>query len=155
LSYLRLTPEEFRAIWQKCDSVKLSGDFFAVFRYFLIESLSDTLPDLAIRIRRFRRFELILLYRFLRSQRMLAAKSRERTPRAKDEYGLTAEQLQAVRRASGPFFLYDGCPGSFQDFLAYNLRETRPGLAAKLARLGSRQVARLYQLLKQRSQWNA
>ena len=61
----------------------------------------------------------------------------------------------AVRYASDPFFLHDGYPGSFRDFLLYNLRETRPRLAAKLAQLRPRQVVRLYQQAKRRSRWNA
>jgi hypothetical protein len=155
LSYLRFTPEEFRAIRQACDSVELSGDFFAVFKYFLVESLSDTHPDLATRILRFYRPQLVLLYAFLRRQRTSAAKNRGPTRREEHEYGLTTEELQAVRHASGPFFLYDGYLGSFQDFLLYNLGETRPSLAAKLARLDPRQVAGLYHQMKQRSRRNA
>jgi hypothetical protein len=155
LSYLRFTAEESRAIRQACDSVDLGGDFFAVFKYFLIESLSATQPELANRIARFRRSQLVLLYTFLRRQRTLAAKSRGKTRREEEEYGLTSRELQAVRHASGPFFLHDGDLGSFQDFLMYNLRATRPGLATKLAQLRPRQLARLYQQAKRRSRWNA
>jgi hypothetical protein len=155
LSYLRFTPEEFRAIRQACDPVHLNADFLAVFKYFLVEALDDTLPDLATRIRRFRRSQLVLLYGFLRQQRTAAAKSQAQTRREESECGLTAEELQAVRYASDPFFLHDGYPGSFRDFLLYNLREARPRLAAKLARLHPRQIARLYQQAKRRSRWNA
>ena len=147
MRYLRFTPEEFRAIRQACDAVDLSGDFFAVFKYFLVESLSDTLPDLAIRIARFRRSELELVYRFLRRHQTSPG-------RAEDECGLTSEELQAIRRASGPFFLHDGSLGSFQDYLVYNLSKTRPGLATRLSRLRPRQIARLYQQVQSRSRWN-
>ena len=106
MSYLRFTPEEFRAIRRACDPVHLSGDFLAVFKYFLVEALDDTLPDLATRIRRFRRPQLVLLYGFLRQQRTAAAKSQEQTRTEDGECGLTAEELQAVRYASDPFFLH-------------------------------------------------
>ena len=155
MSFLRFTPEEFRAIRQACDAVHLSGDFLAVFKYFLVEALDDTLPDLATRIRRFRRSQLVLLYGFLRQQRTAAAKSQEQTRTEEGECGLTAEELQAVRYATDPFFLHDGDLGSFRDFLLYNLRETRPRLAAKLAQLRPRQMVRLYQQAKRRSRWNA
>jgi hypothetical protein len=155
MSYLRFTPEEFRAIRRTCDSVELSDDFFAVFRYFLVESLSDMLPILAIRIARLRTSQLLLLYGFLRRQKTSEVRNRGLTRRGADEWGLTFEELQVIRRASGPFFLHDGSLGSFQDYLVYNLSKTRPGLAAKLSRLRPRQMARLYQQANKRSRWNA
>jgi hypothetical protein len=155
LSYLRFTPDEFRAIRHVCDSVELSDDFFAVFKYYLVELLSDTLPDLAKRVSRFRRPQLGLLYGFLRSQKTSQIRSRGRTWREEDACGLTLEELQAVRRASSPFFLHDGSLGSFQDYLVYNLGGTRPGLAAKLARLRPRQIAKLYHQANKRGRWNA
>jgi hypothetical protein len=154
VSYVRLTPEEFQAIRQTCDPVDLSGDFLAVFKYFLVEALTDKLPELAARILRLRKAQIVLLYGFLKRQRMSAAKSRGRSSCERGGYGLTSEELQTIRRASGPFFLQDGYLGSFQDYLMYNLRESRPGLAAKLADLRPRQIARLYQQTKRRSRWN-
>jgi hypothetical protein len=152
VSYVRLTPEEFQAIRQTCDPVDLSSDFLAVFKYFLVEALSDKWPELAARILRWRKAQIVLLYGFLKRQRM-RPKSRGRRSCERGDYGLTSEELQTVRRASGPFFLQDGYLGSFQDFLMYNLRESRPGLAAKLADLRPRQIARLYQQTKKRSAW--
>jgi hypothetical protein len=155
LSYLRFTPQEFRAIRQACDPVHLNADFLTDFKDFLVEALDDRLPDLASRIRRFRRPQLVLLYGFLRQQRTAAAKSQAQTRREDGKCGLTAEELQAVRYATDQFFLYDGDLGSFRDFLLYSLRETRPRLAAKLAQLRPRQIARLYQQAKRSSRWNA
>jgi hypothetical protein len=155
MSYLRFTPEEFRSIRRTCDLVELSDDFFAVFKHFLVESLSATLPILAIRIAGFRRPQLRLLYEFLRHQKTLEVRSREGNRRGADECGLMFEELQAIRRASGPFFLHDGSLGSFRDFLVYHFGKTRPGLAAKLARLGPRQIARLYHQANKRSGWTA
>jgi hypothetical protein len=140
MSYLRFTPEEFRAIRRACDSVELSDDFFVFFKYFLVESLSGMLPFLAIRIARFRRPQLDLLYGFIRRQKASEVKSRGQTRSGEVECGLTSEELQDIRRASGPFFLHDGSLSSFQDYLVYNLGKTRPGLAAKLARLLPRQT---------------
>src|SRR5262249_13762717 len=155
MTYLRFTPEEFRAIRRACDSVDLSGDFFAVFKYFLVESLSARLPMLAIRIARFGRPQLRLLYGFLRRQKTTEGRNRGRTGREKDECGLTFEELQVIRRASGPFLLHDGSLDSFQDYLVHILGETRPALAAKLARLRPGQIARLYHQANQRIRWNA
>jgi hypothetical protein len=108
MSYLRFTPDEFRAIKQAYDSVELSDDFFVFFKYFLVESLSGMLPFLAMRISRFRRPQLELLYGFIRRQKASEVKSRGQTRREECECGLTSEELQAIRRASGPFFLHDG-----------------------------------------------
>jgi hypothetical protein len=154
LSYLRFTPEEFRAIRQACDSVHLSDDFFAVFKYYLVELMSDTLPDLAQRISRFRRPQLELLYGFLRRQKTSKAKRRRQAGSGEDACRLTSEELQAVMRASGPFFLHDGSLGSFQDYLVHILSEARPSLAARLARFRPRHIARLYHQANDRSQWN-
>jgi hypothetical protein len=155
VNYLRFTREEFQAIRRACDLVELSDDFFAVFKAYLVELLSDTQPILAIRIARFRRPQLELLYGFLRRQKASEVGSREKIRGEKHAYGLTFEELQAVRRASGPFFLYGGSLHSFQEYLVYNLVKTRPCLAAKLAQLQPRQITRLYQQAKKRSRWNA
>ena len=155
MSYLRFTPEEFRAIRQTCHSVNLSDDFFVFFKYFLVESLSAMLPTLATRIARFSRPQLQLLYEFLRHQKASEVRSRWQTRRGEDECGLTSEELQTVRRASGPFFLHDGSLGSFRDYLVYHFGGTQPGLAAKVARLRPRQIARLYHQANKRSRWEA
>jgi hypothetical protein len=149
MSYLRFTPEEFRAIRRTCDLVELSDDFFVFFRYFLMESLSGMMPLLAIRIARFRRAQLELLYRFVRRQKTSEIRSRGQTGREEGDCDLTSEELQVIRSASGPFFLHDGSLGSFLGYLLCRLGKTRPGLAAKLARLRPRQIARLYRQANQ------
>jgi hypothetical protein len=95
VSYLRFTPEEFRAIQRTCDSVELSDDFFAVFKDFLVESLSELLPILAIRIARFRRPQLRLLYRFLRRQETSEVGKRRRTRRGEGKCALTSDCSRA------------------------------------------------------------
>ena len=155
VSYLRFTREEFQALRRACDLVDLTDDFFAVFKAYLVELLSDTLPILAIRIARFRRRQLELLYGCLRRQKASEVKNQGQTLKREPDFGLTCEELQAIRRASGPFFLFDGSVHSYQKYLVYNFVNTRPGLAAKLARLHPRQIRRLYQQAKKRSRWNA
>jgi hypothetical protein len=156
VSYLRFTPEEFRAIQQVCHSVNLSDDFFIFFKYFLFESLAGASPGLALRLAHLPARKRRILYQYLREQRASPVKNNEPLTK-KDETGcdLTFEELQAVRRASGPFFLHDGSLASFQDYLVYNLGETQPGLATKLARLHPRQIVRLYQQANKRSRWEA
>jgi hypothetical protein len=154
VSYLRFTREEFQAIRRACDLVDLSDDFFTVFKAYLVELLSDTLPILAIRIARFRIRQLELLYRCLRRQKASQTKNQGHIVKSGPDSGLTCEELQAIRRASGPFFLFDGSLHSYQEYLVYSFVEARPGLAAKLARLHPRQITRLYRQAKKRSRWN-
>lgn len=155
MTHLRFTREEFQAIRRACDLVDLSDDFFAVFKAYLVELLSDTLPILAIRIARLRRRQLGLLYEYLRGQKSSEVGNQVQTLKGAHDCGLTFEELQTVRRASGAFFLFDGSLHSFQQYLVYNLLKARPRLAAKLARLRPRQITRLYQQTKKRSRWNA
>jgi hypothetical protein len=150
VSYLRFTREEFQAIRRACDLVDLSDDFFAIFKPYLVELLSDTLPILAIRIARFRRRQLELLYGCLRRQKASEVKNQGQTLKREPDFGLTCEELQAIQRASGPFFLFGGSLPSYQEYLVDNFITTRPGLAAKLARLRPRQITRLYQRANKR-----
>jgi hypothetical protein len=152
VSYLRFTPEEFKAIEQACHSMNLSDDFFHVFKYFLIESLEGTLPSLTQRLAQLPSRKLRILYEFLRDQRTSPVKNHGGgTNRDRKKGALSFEELQAVRQASGSFFLYDGSQWSFQDYLVHDFGKTAPALAAKLARFSHQQIARLYHQEKKRN----
>jgi hypothetical protein len=153
MSYLRFTPDEYRAIRRACRSLDLSDDFFAVFKYFLVESLADTLPGLSQRLAQVPARKLRILYEYLKEHKTCRARSYGRFRGKKDEAwgGLTIRESQAVRQASDLFFLHEGSLPSFQDYLVFAFRETTPGLASKLARFSRHRIARLYQDVKKRS----
>lgn len=69
MSYLRLTPNEFQAIWQVCHGISLSDEFFPVFKYFLVESLVEIAPDVSRRVAQLRRPQVELLFHFVRERR--------------------------------------------------------------------------------------
>jgi hypothetical protein len=69
LSYLRFTPSEYEAICRVVSCIKLSDDFFPVFKYFLVESLIEIHPELAGRLALLRRGKMKLLYRHLRDRK--------------------------------------------------------------------------------------
>jgi hypothetical protein len=153
VSYLRFTPEEFRAIQQACRSIKLSDDYFAFFRYFLIEALAGSSPGLAQRLAQCNAWKLRILYGYLREQRAARVQRSDEPSRGeKDEarVGLTVREWQAVRQASSLFFLHDGKQPSFQNYLVFAFRETTPGLAIKLAELGVHQITWLFREMKHR-----
>jgi hypothetical protein len=152
VSYLRFTPEEFKAIEQACRSMNLSDDFFHVFKYFLVETLEHTLPGLTQRLAQLPTRKLRILYEYLRDQKHSSVKNHGGgTKQNGQKAALTFVELQAVRRASGSFFLHDGSHWSFQDYLVHDFGKTAPALAAKLARFSHQQIARLYQQAKKRN----
>jgi hypothetical protein len=71
--YLRFTPQEFRAIWSVCRPLRLSSDFFPVFKYFLVESLAETEPRLAGKVSHFNRKQTRLLFEYLRERQRSTA----------------------------------------------------------------------------------
>jgi hypothetical protein len=154
MSYLRFTPEDFRAIQKVCRSIKLSDDLFAVFKYFLVESLTNSRPGLSQRLGKLPARKIRILYDYLREQKPSPVKKPMGfTKKAGQGCALTFGELQAVRKASGVFFLHDGALYSFQDYLVYAFQKTAPGLAAKLGHLNQQQIARLFREVKKPSRW--
>ena len=66
LAYLRLTPEEYRALCRGCRSLDLRGISPASFRAVLIPLLSGDWPELADRLAHLRASQLRLLMNHLR-----------------------------------------------------------------------------------------
>jgi hypothetical protein len=154
VTYLRFTPQEFQAIQHVCHSVKLSDESFAVFRYFLVETLDRALPGLINRLARLPARKLRILFESLRDHKRCVVKNHGGgTKKDGRKHALTVEEMQAVRQASGLFFLFDGSQYSFQDYLVYAFIKTMPALAAKLARFSHQQIARLYHQAKERHRW--
>jgi hypothetical protein len=144
VTYLRFTGLEYRGIAAACRSVRLSDDFFPRFKYFLVEALFDSFPDLAQRIALFRTYQLGILFEYLKRQRAAAAlrHGQATTPEA-TQGNLTVEELQTIVRVSRPLWRPDGSPPSIGAFLVH-----------KLARFSDRQMKRLYQRVKER-RWRA
>jgi hypothetical protein len=70
-TYLRFTLAEYQAISQVCQSEDLSDDLLPMFKLFLTNALADTWPALAYRIAKFRRFQVGILFEYLKTQRAL------------------------------------------------------------------------------------
>jgi hypothetical protein len=157
MGYLRFRPEEFQAIWRACAPIDLSDDFFAVFKYFLIESLSRQAAALAQRVAQLSRRELRILYEHLRERKKAGRPRRGRPgdggPPGRGE--LSAEEVEAVARVCRPFVFHQRFLGSFRAFLVRILGKTEPELARKLTRLSERQIERLYEQVKRRRRDNA
>jgi hypothetical protein len=155
VTYLRFTRPEYRAIAAACRSVPLSDDFFPRFKYFLVEALFDSFPDLAQRIALFRTCQLGILFEYLKDQRAAAAlrQGQATTPEATQGH-LTVEELQTIVRVSRPLWRPDGSPPSIGAFLVHLVGEVSPDLARKLACFSDRQMKRLFQRVKER-RWRA
>jgi hypothetical protein len=142
MSYLRFSPAEYRAIAAACRSVMLSDDFFPAFPAFLATALTDTQPDLARRIARFRRYQLGMLFEDLKGRRpgpgVEPGPGREAAAGA--GYDLTGDELEAVAQAGGSFLLLERFRAAYRNFLVRRLGRTAPDLSRKLAGFSDRQI---------------
>jgi hypothetical protein len=153
LAYLRLTPEDYRAITRCCRGLDLHERAFRGFRHLLVALLRDDRPELTDRLARLPRHVLRLLFEHLRdrksgSQRRLADAEEVRPD------GLTFEEFRAVARATQRLLLAGGRPSGFRAFLAHHFAD-QPELARKLAQLTDRQLEELYARLKRPRRWRA
>jgi hypothetical protein len=71
--HLRFTPAEYQTICRALEGIALSDDFFAVFKYFLVEALLDSAPRLAGRLALMSRSKTRLLFNHLRRRKRFAA----------------------------------------------------------------------------------
>jgi len=144
-TYVRFTPEEYKAIRAACRALDLSRpDLFPLFPYFLVRALKDTAPGLADRIARFGPYRVRLLLEHLRAQRNAGAS--DPGPAARQD--LTAEEWRAVSEAARAYLIPPGYPDLFRAFLAHSLRKTAPELSRKVARLGDDLIEQVYARVK-------
>jgi hypothetical protein len=153
VSYVRFTPEEFQDIQEACRPVHLSPDYLGVFKYFLIESLQERSPQLAQRIRRFRRQQVEILFSYMQKLEAMAAQGGSPAVAPDGDEHLTFEEVQAVRKASTMFLPSTAFQQVFRAFLIRCFQDTAPELAQKLARLSEAQVRRLYQQVERHKRW--
>jgi hypothetical protein len=148
--YLRFRPDEFQALTQVCRAVGLGEDFYPIFKYFLIESLSDLQPELSRRVAVLCRREVRLLFDQLQAWKRQKARARREARGEPDAPGepLTFEEVQAVCRASAGYRAGNRMLPPFRDFLVGRFRRSAPGLVAKLDRMSRSEMEKLYEQIR-------
>jgi hypothetical protein len=149
LTYLRFTRKEFQAIAQVCRPIELTEGSFRALQPFLVQSLQGLMPDLSNRIDGFRKYQVGILYQYLKERR--EAGGRWHAP----EWALSHEELQALAEACSGLTLQDRFLSYSKDFLVLHFRESSPPLAAKLARLSESQFKTLCERVRGRNRWSA
>jgi hypothetical protein len=147
LTYLRFTRSEFRAIEDACRPRRLNDRFFPAFQAFLVRALAGSHPELADRIAGFYRWQVGIVFEYLKERRRAA---RGRGRRRGRPAGLTDAECDAVVQALAAVDAQDRFLSSYQHFLVRHFREAAPGLAKKLARLDGRQIERLHEQVRRR-----
>jgi hypothetical protein len=137
LSYLRLTPPEYRAIARLCRPLQLGDGFFPKFKSFLVAALFESVPELAHRLALFRPSQLRLLFDHLRGRH-----GQVECKLSREEFQALSEACQAL--ASRHRFLH-----FYQDTLVRHLLGVRPGLADKVARMSPDQFWGLYERIRE------
>ncbi len=145
VTYVRFTPQEFRAISRVCASLNFSDDAFPAFKAFLTDSLGPGFPALASRISRLDDCQIGLIYEHLKGQRAPAAQpGRDRRAAAGGQGPhLAGEDRKALARAAAFLRLHDECLPSFKACLVRLVGESSPALASRLARLTDHEVEAL------------
>jgi hypothetical protein len=151
MSYLRFTPDEYKAIERVCHSHRFTEGSFAGFKRFLVTALAPRLPPLAQRVSGFARYQTGILYEHLKKQRK-AQGWPDRAAAAvttEPKYVLSVEHFKVVVRACQSFVFHKRFLSSFRAFLVRRLKDTAPGLCDQLAALSEKQVEVLYELVDQ------
>jgi hypothetical protein len=139
MTHLRFSPAEYQAIARLCGPLDLRRSRPQALRRLLVGGLADALPELARRLRGFRRRELRVLHEHLRERQ------------ASDEHGLTPEEFETVATPFGPLLSHVRFIRPLKRAVARQLRETFPGLAAKLDHLSQRQFEALCEEIRERT----
>src|SRR5581483_1197225 len=144
-TYLRFTPQEFRAISQACVSLDFGGDLFSGFKTFLIDSLSPRFPTLATRIAHIPRSHVGIIYEHLKGERASMVQPSQGLQGERDgpELHLSGEDRKIVTRAAEFLWLHDECLPSFKVLLVRLVEERSPVLARRLARLTDHELEAL------------
>jgi hypothetical protein len=140
VGYLRLTPQEYRAVAAVCAALDLRGQHPPDFRRYLAECLEPTFPDLAERVTCFTNGQVRALLSHLRQP-----------PPADSPIPLSAWEVGVLAEACGQLFGYDRFLGPLRAALVRSLRSVCPGLATRMARLTARQFERLWEEVRRRA----
>jgi hypothetical protein len=137
MTHLRFSPADYRSLCRLCQARPPTGDDFAAFRRFLLDSLAETRPSLAERIAELDGHRLGILYDHF-SKRAPADAARGQRHR------FSGEELQVLAEACEPFHGPVRFVRYLRVALVEHLRDLFPDLARKVARLSDRQFERLY-----------
>ena len=148
MSYLRLSPEEYRVLCRLCEQLPLGATGLTAFRHFLVAYMPLDQLELAKRIARLDDRPMRLLQKHLLGRRQAEAPAGKR-------YAFTEEEvtvlIQAIDFPRHPLrFLRH-----FQKSMVERLSDSYPSLAWKLARLSERQFERLYEHVRGRKEGSA
>jgi hypothetical protein len=143
-TFLRFTPQEYRAILQACAPLELGAGSFNGFQGFLVQSLATPFPALASRVAHFRRRQVLILLRHLKGARsaMVRQDGPARAGGTRPPH-LTVEEAGIVSQAAGFLWLHDECRPSFKVCLLRLVEERSPRLARRLARMSDREIEAL------------
>ncbi len=156
MAYLRLTPDEYRALCRSCRSVDLRVITPSALRALLIPLLSGDWPELAERLAQLRASQLRLLLEHLR-EHPEGSQGPEATVRQDQERSeeLTFEEFRAVAGAAHRFLIHDGRLSAFRAYLVQHFRSEAPTLARKLDRFTDRQLRGLFERVQRPRRWRA
>ncbi|MCI0464609.1 MAG: hypothetical protein L0Z62_47390 [Gemmataceae bacterium] len=155
MAYLRLTPEEYRALCRCCRSLDLRAITPSSLRALLIPLLSGDWPDLADRLAQLRASQLRLLLEHLR-EHPECAQDPQAARQARDRSEeLSFEEFRAVAGAAQRFLIHDGRLSAFRAYLVQHFRSEDPTLARKLDQLSDRQLRGLFERVQRPRRWRA
>jgi hypothetical protein len=138
MSYIRLSPTEYRAIARVAAGLGAVPRLHALKR-LLVTALADTQPALAARIGRLKSRHLRVLHEHLWGR-----------PRRFRQGGLTAEEVGTLEEAFGPLLLHSRFRRPLKRALVRQLLVECPALADKLHALSPEQFDDFCEQLRQR-----
>jgi hypothetical protein len=146
VSYLRFTPDDYRALCQLCRPLDLYRLDAAELRTFLIPALAGSLPALGQRIAAFHDREMRLLHEYLRDRKEARASTRHKGSIA----GLAAEEATALAEAFRSYPFLSRFIRFLRGSLVQYFRESFPNLAVKLARMNDHDFEHLHAQMQTR-----
>ena len=148
MSYLRFSPEEYRALCRLCEQLPLGATGLTAFRHFLVAYMPLDQLELAKRIARLDDRPMRLLQKHLLGRRQAEAPEGDKLPFTEEELKLITRTIDFPRH---PLRLLR----HFQKSMVERLSDSYPSLAWKLARLSERQFERLYEHVRGRKEGSA
>jgi hypothetical protein len=148
MSYLRLSPEEYRALCRLCEQLPLGATGLTAFRHFLVAYMPLEQLDLAKRIARLDDLQMRLLY-----EQLLSQYPSDALPGGWEAF--TEAELKAVADAWESFPYPIRFLRHFRTPLVHLLSDGSPDLARKLAGLNERQFRMLYEYVRGRKEGSA